>query len=266
MIVYDKNGHVNIEYLMDSYIAFDEPIPFKELLIYPVSIKDYHTFNNCIQVFMIDKNQIGKGEFISVSYLEFLIRQITKEVSLSEDKFSKLAYMLDMILKLSLHYDGLISYSVDEKKRFYIHIGDIKISSKDFNELKRIILYQNIFGYDENDQFVNPALMEAFNEYNRIKSDDNKKVSLIEQIACIQSHTGLNKSEIQNMSILSFDMLFNSIMGEIDYIINKTAELSGMVKFKSPLEHWGFKKDKRDKFSEAFMSLDEYERKMSPVT
>lgn len=266
MIAYDKEGHVDIEFLMNSYIAFDEPIPFKGLLIYPISMKDYHIFHNCIQVFMIDKNQIGKGEFISVSYLEFLIRQITKESNLSKQKFSNIAYMLDTILKLSLHYDESISYSIDEKKRFYIHIGDTKISSKDFNELKRIILYQNVFGYDENDQFVNPALMEAFNEYNRIKSDGNVKVPLIEQISCIQSHTGLTKSEIKKMSILSFNMLFNSMMGEIDYIINKTAELSGAVKFKTPLEHWGFRKDKRDKFSEAFMSLDEYERKMSPVT
>ena len=62
-----------IEHIKELY--FDEPIPYKELLIYPVTMKDYLEFHLAVSCLLIDKNSIPDVNIISMSYLRFLYYQ-----------------------------------------------------------------------------------------------------------------------------------------------------------------------------------------------
>ena len=61
------------EHIKELY--FDEPIPYKELLIYPVTMKDYLEFHLAVSCLLIDKNSIPDVNIISMSYLRFLYYQ-----------------------------------------------------------------------------------------------------------------------------------------------------------------------------------------------
>lgn len=261
-----KTRQVNIQSILDSFITFDEPIPFKGLMVYPVMLKEWNSFICLYDVISIDKNSSGNIEYIKMSYLDFLANNIMSEL-VNNPEMSITATKLILILSLCLKVDGKdIDLVTEDNNHWSLVINDIKLDSKEFDQLKRVILYQNIAGYDEKDKFVDPSLKKAFEEYQRLTSRGYKEKPLDEQIAVVQSHTGMRKLDILEMTARSFKLLFNACVSEIDYQCLKTAELSGNVEFKHAIEHWAFNKGYEDKYSRAFVSQDEYMNKMASVT
>ena len=56
----------------DLFLIYDSPIPYKQLQIYPATVKDYiylHYFATCL---LLDKNSERDVEIISMSYLNYL--------------------------------------------------------------------------------------------------------------------------------------------------------------------------------------------------
>ena len=91
------------EHIKELY--FDEPIPYKELLIYPVTMKDYLEFHLAVSCLLIDKNSIPDVNIISMSYLRFLYYQ-------SLENKEPYIYMIKVLLCLVLHID------IDEEINF----------------------------------------------------------------------------------------------------------------------------------------------------
>ena len=56
----------------DFYLFYDKPIPYKDLLIYPVTMDKYLDFHFYINCLLLDKNSIPNPEVISMTYLQFL--------------------------------------------------------------------------------------------------------------------------------------------------------------------------------------------------
>lgn len=264
--VYDKNGHIDIQYVLSHYTTFDEPIPYKEFLIYPVMVRDFNEFSYAYDVLDINKNDSGDIDIIQMSYLDFLVTMSFTEIqangnSIVADKLSKI---LELTLKVT--EEQIKIYQNETSGKWHLIINDKDVSSKDFDEIRRIILYQNLVGYDENDKYVDPSLRKAYDAYMQMQQDGNSEPSLEKQIASIQSHTGMLKKDLIEMTFRSFKILLNSCISEVDYMILKTAESGGMVKFKKPIDHWVYEKKNKDKYAQAFVSLDGYENKMRSVT
>ena len=81
------------EYINELY--YDKPIPYKELLIYPVTMKDYLSFHWLISCLLLDKNSIPDIDIISMSYLRFLYHE-------AAEKEAPYVYMIKMLLCLVL--------------------------------------------------------------------------------------------------------------------------------------------------------------------
>lgn len=261
---------ISEDVLLNKYLPFDEPIPYKDLLISPIKLKDSHEIQNILSILQLDKNNLGHIEFISMSKLRFILIMICDSEEYQTELYSLLYKALsipnDNIIEI--YIDDTQEYLVIGKKVDEVHGHDIidehngiKITSEDFDEIIRIILYQNILDYS--DKYIDPDVRKATEEYYRLKNKNAVKVSLEHKVNCVQFKTGMTRTAIGNLSIRNFYQLFNILVDESDYLAVKFAEYNG-VKFKTPIENWAYKAQ-RDKYAEAFCDADSFVNQMQSV-
>lgn len=258
---------LSADIITQRYAPLGEPIPFKNWLIYPVRMYNYFEWMGCYNILDIDKNSLNDIDIIRMSYLQFILMQVEQ----SRDFETKLVLLLHMCL--GLEADTAIRWEIknNEAKLFIgdtlttksgrkiMNQNDVRvITAQDFDEIKRIILYQNVIDYS--DEYIDPDVKAAMEEYYALKNKGASDITLEKQIAVIQSTNGMTEETIRNMTVRGFQMLFNTIIDKVEYPINKMAEVQG-VKFDNPIEHWAFKKPK-DKFSEVFTSFDGFKNKI----
>lgn len=211
----------------------DEPVNFKGLMIYPVKMRDYFKYNICSQVLDIDKNSIPDEKVISMSYLDFLIYTISSK---AEEGIS-ISYALYEILKLCLKENEIdIYYGKNEKGKSYIKIKDVEITKKDFDELRYLILHQNVPNY--NDEHINPELAKELAKKKELESKGKHSVSLEKQIMSVVIGSSLSLEEVLDLSIRKFFIVMEMIDKKLNYIMYKQASLSGMVEFSNEIEHY----------------------------
>jgi hypothetical protein len=265
---------LDIPFLMQRYIEFDKPIPFKEnrLNIQPVLVDESFEFLQSVDILNIDKDTNGDIEIIQMPYLKFLYHLVGEN-----DEYG-IGLKLDTILKLSVQIAGhefedlFIKSEINELGKCFIVFSnnkdkssayDVKLNAREFDELRRIIMYQNIPNFS--DKYVDPDLKKAFNDYWAFKNKSVGMPTFEKQISVIQSATGMNKREILCMTYRGFKILFDTCVDLIDYQINKSAEMGGKVEFKRPIEHWVYKSNK-SMYAEAFQEVNAYKDSMKSVT
>ena len=262
--------HLTEEDLLNKYISFNKPIPYKSFLIYPIKLKDTYDVQDILNLLQVDKNILGNIELITMSNLRFIL--MTAYV---EDKYR---VQLDYLLRITLNIDDdkeIQIYADDHsekiligKKLTEIHGHVIleeasvqEINADDFDEIKRIILYQNIIDYT--DKYIDPDVRKATEEYYRLKNKGAIHVPLEHKMMCVQFKTGMSIEEIGNLTIRNFHLLFNIIVDESDYMALKIAEYND-AKFNSPIENWVYKA-RKDKYAEAFCDADAFTDKVQSI-
>lgn len=241
---------LDIEYLKQQYFTFDDPVPFKTFTIYPVMLRQYYDFMHCHDILDIDKNSIPDVKIIQMTYLEFLLKLVEE----NESTQYKLSSILEICLGLDLNKDIV---KIKDSKELYVN--DVLIDARDFDDIRKIILYQNIVDYD--DSYVDPDIKKAVDEYNSLTNRDYIKPTLEKEMSCITSHTGIQKRDLIKFTLREFYLLLDVVNTEVDYKIYKTAETGGMVKFKEPINHWIYSK-KKDKYGDKFGNLDNLKDKI----
>lgn len=260
------NVMIDINLLSKVYFWFDLPVPYqlddgKEILIYPVEVKDSEMFLFSVDIISIDKNSLSDPKYISMSYLDFLFSAFifNDNKNLSEICKIKLAFLLSKCLKWE--DDTNIKIFVDSKNKGKIVYRDYEIKPKHFEDIRRIILYQNLLDFD--DSYVNPDVKEAINEVESIKFKNIETPNIERKMAIITAHTGISKKVQIEMTYRSHTALFKEVYGEVDYSTVRTAALIGNMfsKKKNEIEDWIYKK-KQDKYSKYFTSQEKYSESM----
>lgn len=245
---------IDIEVLKRQYFYFDEPVPYKVgeniVKIYPVSVKNSELFAVCSQVLKIDKNSRPSADIIRMSYLQFLC-----EVAFKEDETAKLR--LGTLLQMCLKFDNPKMLYLDNKYYITNDDGSIKISPKQFDEISRIILFQNIYDYD--DSYIDPDLKKSMEEVDAMKAKDIDIPTLERQFAIITSHTGISKKEQLEMTIRSHRLLFNEVYGEVKF--SAYAGVSAFAGKDGGIDDWIYKK-KHDKYEGYLMKQEDYSKSM----
>lgn len=214
---------LNIDFIQNFYCAFDTPIPValksnETIIITPVLLSNYFIFVSSYDILSIDKNSFPDPEVISMSYLKFLYYKVFSQED--EDAKRRLQQLLNICLlclgmnnpMLLLEENGspfLCDYNIESKTI------NSKITAKEFEDIRRIILYQNIKDYD--DKYINPELKEAMEEQERLQSRNIAPISLERKMAIITTHTGIPKSEQIKMTIREHSCLFQEVCGEVVY-------------------------------------------------
>lgn len=247
---------INFEALARQYFYFDDLVPFplkcgKTLEIRPVFVRDSELFIASCDVIAIDKNSTSSVEIIQMSYLEFVVKVLaSEEVNIA--KFLN-------IVRICLGFTHPL-WKMDERKRINLYDAemDITITAKEFEDIRRIILYQNLLDYD--DSYISPVLKNAMEETNKLKNKGYVMPNLERRIAIITAHTGLSKREQLEMSYRAHALLFREVCGEVEFTTIRPAALSaGKAK---DLEHWIYKKEK-GKLDGYIMDANDYVKSMN---
>ena len=251
---------IDINYYREAYFTFDKPVPYKlkcgkEITINPVNLSDSIIFITSYNVLDIDKNKTNDVEVISMSYLKFLAKRV-----LPFDEVCKQQFINICLLCLGFKYPYV---DFDEKDRAILYNVDIgtnkelfHISAKEFDDIKRIILYQNLPNFD--DSYINPELKERIEEVDALKNKNFEAPSLERRIAIITSHCGINKRDQLEMTLRSHSILFQEVNNEVEYMCTKPLAIENG---KGDKIQWIFK-EKKDKYKDYIMSVEDYNKSM----
>lgn len=242
---------IDLEFLKEMYFELDQPVPYalnnQIIRINPIILKDSVPFMNSIEVLTLDKNSIPSPEIIQMSYLDFIINILF-------NKNKNNANRLAVILKYCLNMES-VKYGMNEKGKYFLFNEDnnIKITNKQFEDIRRIILYQNLINY--NDDYINPELKQRMIETDFLKSKNIEPISLERKIAIITSHCGISKQDQIQMTLRSHSLLFKEVCEEVEYTtFAPLCALNGKVK---DIEHWIHKK-KKNKFDGYITSVSSF--------
>ena len=247
---------INLENLEREYFYFDKPVKYKinkttNLFIHPITLQDSEIFLSSIDIFNVDKNSSSSVEIIQMSYLKFLATILLVDNPVNRQKLINL-----LILCLDFKTP---CFTENEQGKFGLYDSEknIFITEKQFDEIRKIILHQNLLHYD--DTYVNPDVKKAMMEMDEMKTKSLDMPTLERKIAIISSHTGILKKHQLEMTYRSHELLFEEVCGEVEYTtIRPIALFSGKD---SEIDKWIYRK-KKNKYDNYFTSADQYSRAM----
>ena len=274
---------VDIDRLELMYFQNDEPIPYRlknavskdgsvsqdgyNLFIKPIKVKDWSIFNNCIDIIMHELQDYNSVEIIQMSYLEFVLDVLLEQVC--DEEISENAFKLSTVLSMSLGVYEARKGMFRNKPCLTLHDESGKtlalITPKEFNELKKIILFQNIINYD--DRYLSPEIKKEIAEYEKIKYSNDSIVNptLEKQKVFVISKTGISMKDINDMTYRTFTQVYNYNVNVDLYFAQKILQASEKYDMKEDAIHPLFKKEE-DRLKSAFVSKDNFENKMKNVT
>ena len=254
---------------LDIYLVFDDPIPYKDLIFFPVKMRDYYLFGVLSESLLLEKNSVPDPKVISMSYLEYLYSIYYKEL---QDESSKekgtILTKLDVLLKLCLgkkdDTEFKIEWGTNNKEKPLFKIDDKTYNTEDFDKIKEIIAEQNELELP--DETIQKSVRDEIEKARRYKQRINgsKMANLEDQIISLAVYTGWELDSIYNLSIRKFMRAIrraNHILYQNMYL---QASLSGFVTFKdkSILSGWLSSSDEEDKFSDVKVNLEELQGKV----
>lgn len=245
-------GKIDIKLYERTYFYWDRPIDYvvdnsHVLQIYPILLPDSEIFMSCAELLAVDKNGIADTDVISMSYLQFM----SERLLVDETAILRFA----MICKLCFRKQFTIDK--DEYNRYRLisleDNDDIVISAKKFDDIRTLILHQNLIDYD--DDYTDPELKLALAETDKLRGQNIADISIERKMAIITSHTGISKQQQMEMSLRSHSVLFREVCGEVEFDNTWLVALyAGETK---NLDHWIFRK-KHGRLDGYIMSADDF--------
>ena len=279
----------NIKEYIERYVTFGQPVQYCGLEIKPILVKDFYQFVNAKNILNIDKNKIPDVEIIQMTYLRFLTLMIVENEDMREDFLTILA------LTLGLKYDSekrntsfkpnevLAQQTRKNESHFYIngwdiafrirenetwlqlYVGDdmVEINDSQFDDLKNIILFQNIYDYD--DLEMSDDFRRVIEEYYALKNKDIIIPTLEDRLMAVVVSSGYTLEQLYNMPLRLFDALFEYSVSKLEYQVNKLIINLAQGEIKGfNLSHWVYK-TKKDKYSEVFTNAQDLVNKFNSL-
>lgn len=217
----------------------DEPVElFDGLVLHPVKMRDYITFNVCSSILKINKNSTNDPKVISMSYLDYIIYLMQMEEREKEPGKPNINEMfLECLILLVTNKDGAeIRYGVDGKKKSFIEINGVVLHKKEFDKFRKFILVQNIPDYKE--EYINPELEADLKKADEIRNKGKTPCDIEKQMMAVVIGSSLTLEEVKEMTIRKFFIALEMIDKKLHYTILKQASLSGFVEFKQEITHY----------------------------
>lgn len=260
---------VDIKQLEMMYFSNDVPVPYelknelskgRIIKISPIKVIDWSMFESCVDVISQDKQDYNDMEILSMSYLDFIYKILIPN-GVNKGGASVNAIKLDKILELSL---GEIDVSIGQyKKKNCLVLNDKTIiTSKEFEEIRKIILFQNIEDYD--DRYVSPDVKQLYMEYLKTTNSSSVDPSLERKKTFVISKTGIMMSEINKMSYRVFHQIYLGAVETDMYYANKIIQSSQKYDVKEEIIYPLFTK-KKDKYANLFVSKSSVENKLGKI-
>lgn len=279
----------NIKEYVDKYVTLQEPVPLYNLQIKPVLVRDFFQFNNAKDVLNIEKNKIPNIEIIQMTYLRFLLTIIIEQDGFKEDFLTILA------LSLGVKYDAtkrnpsfepneiLTQQTRKDESEVWINGWDVRFRVSDdkvilclyddedlveiddaqFDDLRKVILFQNIYKYDDTE--MSDDFRRVVEEYYRLKNKDIVLPSLEDRLMAVCVSSAYKLEELYTMPLRLFDALLEYSVDKLEYQVNKLIVNLAQGKVEGlHLSHWVYK-TKKDKYSEIFTDAQDLVKKVTSI-
>ncbi len=267
----------NLETLTRYYFSKGKPCPYKlksniEILIYPILVKDYESYDECRSILEIDKRSIDDVNIISMSQLDFLeytfgnemiIDEVTK-TTLGNNELQK----FKKIFSLCLHED-YVAIAKDDNGKSVIIVAEkdnegefilkYKISNKDYLNIAKIILFQNDINYD--DTYINPDVVKEYNAMMELKTKNISSPTLERRKIFVLSRYRCTLEDIENMTYRMFNMLFDEYVDIEQYFVDNMYKTAYKFDIKENIAYPLYK-PKEDKFKDLFISQESLNSKL----
>lgn len=267
-----------LEWLDEYYFQYDKPIPFKsDLIIYPILTQNYTEFLKLSDCLTLNKNETTEG--LMQTHLDFLVSKM-EDREIGQYWARKFSRLLELIFHVkngircnqcktiislpeflqqleeqkegvackncgSTNFEEVIRYIENSKGKKELIINGVTITSKDYERLRQIVMYQNFPDYQD-DSWVDPEIREDQRQKQELlaKQGSGGTATLERKVVAISSQTNYKIEEVYNLPMRKFITLLELIDAVITYQADRTGMMSGMVTFKKPLEHWLYQKRK----------------------
>lgn len=261
---------INIESLEMEYFSNELPVPYsikkgRDISITPIKVKDWLVVED-FKLFNIPKNEMNSIEFIQMSYIQFLHEVYFATYPEERINFFRILGLC-VDLKNDEQEEEYIEINYSKGKVVLVIVRHNKsedvddsvvsiIDAKEFDEIVKIILFQNIVDYD--DEYVSPDVREAIQEYIKLTSKGRVNPTLKDKKIYILSKGQMSMNQINEMSYRFFSEIYTMTYDCEEYLATRIIEASEKFKVETMTKHPLFSKKKtiyEEVFSESSDSL-----------
>lgn len=279
----------NIKEYVDKYVTLQKPVPLYGLQIKPILVRDFFQFNSAKDILNIEKNKIPNIDIIQMTYLRFLLMMMLEQDEFKEDFLTILA------LSLGVKYDATkrnpsfepnetltqqirkdevevwingwdVRFRLSDNKVILCLYDDenlVEIDDAQFDELRKVILLQNIYKYDDTE--MSDDFRRVVEEYYRLKNKDIVLPTLEDRLMAVCISSAYKLEELYVMPLRLFDALLERSIDKLEYQVNKLIVNLAQGKVEGfNLSHWVYK-TKKDKYSEIFTDAQDLVKKVTSI-
>jgi hypothetical protein len=250
------------------FYSTNQPVPYKDLFIYPVKTIYYMFFHSLAECFFVNKYDSGLAECMGMNPLQFLFYQdLSKKIDNANNYLPRLEFLLLMCLqKPEFDNSGEKTIKFIEKgKKQLISIDGKLYDWKDFEKMRDIICEQNCIELP--DWKIHPDIRKKLKEKDELMARINKRkiASFEELIDCLMLASGYTEEYILNLSIRRFTNLLRR------YDIMKNYELMTILspnmekKDRDNILSWNSAIPKQDQYFSKVTNLAEIEKKVNGI-
>ena len=232
------------------YLIYNKEIKYNEhITLYPIKMKDIITFQQYQMALTLRKDAIFQDkQIIKMGYLEFIKYACRNDELAQKYNMPLLPFYYDFIigvLQLVCGEDVEIKYNASTLD---FSINDFLVTDEVFDDIRKIIIIQNDIDFDI-DEFMNIDTVKALEKAREFEAKKNKEKADIEDY--IDSMIiGLKVTEdyVSNLTIRKFWRYIKRINKHEEYEACRSGQMSGMVTFKEPIQHWMTSIEVTDKY------------------
>ena len=232
------------------YLIYNKEIKYNEhITLYHIKMKDIITFQQYQMALTLRKDAIFQDkQIIKMGYLEFIKYACRNDELAQKYNIPLLPFYYDFIigvLQLTCGEDVEIKYNTSTLD---FSINDFLITDEVFDDLRKIIIIQNDIDFDI-DEFMNIDTVKALEKAREFEAKKNKEKADIEDyIDSIIIGLKVTEDYVSNLTIRKFWRYIKRINKHEEYEACRSGQMSGMVTFKEPIQHWMTSIEVTDKY------------------
>ena len=246
------------------YLIYNKEIKYNEhITLYPIKMKDIITFQQYQMALTLRKDAIFQDkQIIKMGYLEFIKYACRNDELAQKYNMPLLPFYYDFIigiLQLTCGEDVEIKYNTSTLD---FSINDFLVTDEVFDDLRKIIIIQNDIDFDI-DEFMNIDTVKALEKAREFEAKKNKEKADIEDyIDSIIIGLKVTEEYVSNLTIRKFWRYIKRINKHEEYEACRSGQMSGMVTFKEPIQHWMTSIEVTDKYENLKTDEDELRSKI----
>lgn len=245
-----------------SYLLYSSPIYYtKDLVLYPIKMDNILELNTYKSSITVRKNSVFPvKKIIKMSYLDFLFYcHGNTELAKEYDMPLLPQYYAFAFLLLKLVFQNQEVLANPECGGF--KINGIEITDDQFDDIRRIILIQNGIDFDI-DEFIHYDTEQELIKAQEAVSGKERS-TLEDYIDSVCIGMGLSEEKVKDLAVRKFWRYVKRISKRDIFTIMKSAESSGMVKFKEPIQYWMSELDDGDKYKDVKTDAESLKKMIS---